>query len=175
MHALYYCADTFFLERNILAEPGQEFVSHVLPYWEHAEHNSSLRLAMTAYSHAVFGRNKGVRSALCLAEKTYAQTVKQTLEEMKTVSTSTIYQVVLAMMLMGSYENVMFSLRKPFLPSPPDEVGSRFWHNVCHEKGAAALLSARRERGSAANVALEKLVRQKCVSKPCNETKNQNV
>ncbi|KAJ5309209.1 hypothetical protein N7508_004588 [Penicillium antarcticum] len=162
MHALYHCADIFFLEKNMLVEPGQEFVSHVLPYWEYAEPDSSLRLAMTAYSNAVFGRSKGVRSALCLAEKAYMKTVEQTLEEMKTLSANKIYQVVLAMMLMGSYENVMFSLRTP-LSSPPDEVGSRFWRSVCHEKGAAALLSVRRERGLAANVALEKVIRQKCL------------
>ena len=167
MHTLYYCADHFSPEKNMLTEPGQEFVSYVLPYWELAEPDSSLRLAMTAYSNAVFGRNKGVRSALCLAKKTYTKTVKQTLEEMKTLSASTIYQAVLAMMLMGSYENVMYSLREPSLPPPSDEVGSRFWENICHEKGAATLLSVRRDKCLVANIALDRVIRQKCVSEPC--------
>ncbi|PNP56783.1 hypothetical protein THARTR1_03479 [Trichoderma harzianum] len=66
------------------------------------------------------------------------------------------------MMLMGGYENVMYFAREsPALPS--DAVGSRFWKSVCHEKGAASLLSARRERGFAADTELDKAIRQKCL------------
>ncbi|KAK1236959.1 hypothetical protein MKX08_007907 [Trichoderma sp. CBMAI-0020] len=67
------------------------------------------------------------------------------------------------MMLMGSYENVMYFSRESATRLPPDAVGSRFWNNICHEKGAGSLLIERRERGFAVNAELEKAVRQKCL------------
>ncbi|GFP60452.1 hypothetical protein TASIC1_0018005700 [Trichoderma asperellum] len=79
------------------------------------------------------------------------------------ISGDTIYQVMLAMMLMGSYENVMYFSRESTKSLPRDAVGSRFWKNICHEKGAASLLSVRRERGFAASTELERAIRQKCL------------
>ncbi|PNP41510.1 hypothetical protein TGAMA5MH_06611 [Trichoderma gamsii] len=67
------------------------------------------------------------------------------------------------MMLMGSYENVMYFSRESTRRLPPDAVGSRFWKKICHEKGAGGLLIVRRERGFTANAELEKAVRQKCL------------
>ena len=52
------------------------------------------------------------------------------------------------------------------LSSRTDEVGSRFWKNVCHHKGAAGLLKLRREQGFAPNEPLDKVVRRQIVSQP---------
>ncbi|KAL6802608.1 hypothetical protein GGI42DRAFT_360329 [Trichoderma sp. SZMC 28013] len=107
------------------------------------------------------GRKRDLRQALCLAQRVYAKAVEEIQNAMSTISSDTIYQVMLAMMLMGGYENVMYFTREsPALPS--DAVGSRFWKSVCHEKGAASLLSARRERGFEADTELDKAIRQKC-------------
>lgn len=168
MHALYYYADSVSMERYVLGDAGYDYGSHVLLHWQSAEPDSCLRLALTAYSHAVLGQNRGVRPALCLAQRVYARAVETIREAMRRISGDTIYQVLLAMMLMGGYENVMYLSREPAVTLPPDAVGSRFWKNVCHEKGAAALLSVRRERGFAANAELDKAIRQKCVSEPCS-------
>lgn len=167
MHALYYFADSVSTERHILGNGGPEYSPHVLHHWELAKPDSCLRLALEAYSHALIGRKRDVRPALCLSQRVYAKAVEEIQRAMSTISSDTIYQVMLAMMLMGGYENVMYFAREYTAP-PPDAVGSRFWKSVCHEKGAASLLSTRRERGFAADTELDKAIRQKCVSKPSN-------
>lgn len=165
MHALYYYAESVSMERNKLGDACYEYSSHVLHYWNLARPDSCLRLALTAHSHAVIGRNRGVRQALGLAQRVYAKAVVEIQKAMSGISSDTIYQVILAMMLMGSYENVMYFSRESTTRLPPDAVGSRFWKNICHEKGAGGLLIVRRERGFTANAELEKAVRQKCVSR----------
>lgn len=165
MHALYYYAESISMEKNKLGDACYEYSSHVLHYWDLARPGSCLRLALTAYSHAVIGRNRGVRQALSLAQRVYAKAVEEIQKAMSRISSDTIYQVMLAIMLMGSYENVMYFSRESTTQLPPDAVGSRFWKIICHEKGAGSLLIVRRERGFTANVELEKAVRQKCVSR----------
>lgn len=165
MHALYYYADSISMEKDNVGDACYEYSSHVLRYWDLARPGSCLRLALTAYSHAVIGRNRGVRHALSLAQRVYAKAVVEIQKAMSRISSDTIYQVILAMMLMGSYENVMYFSRKSTTQQPPDAVGSRFWKNICHEKGAGSLLIVRRERGFAMNAELEKAIRQKCVSR----------
>ncbi|KAK0761727.1 hypothetical protein N5P37_004526, partial [Trichoderma harzianum] len=162
MHALYYFADSVSTERHILGNGGPEYSPHVLHHWELAKPDSCLRLALEAYSHALIGRKRDVRPALCLSQRVYAKAVEEIQNAMSTISSDTIYQVMLAMMLMGGYENIMYFAREYTAP-PPDAVGSRFWKSVCHEKGAASLLSARRERGFAADTELDKAIRQKCL------------
>ncbi|PON25479.1 hypothetical protein TGAM01_v205773 [Trichoderma gamsii] len=163
MHALYYYAESVSMERDKLGDACYEYSSHVLHYWNLARPGSCLRLALTAYSHAVIGRNRGVRQALGLAQRVYAKAVVEIQKAMSGISSDTIYQMILAMMLMGSYENVMYFSRESTTRLPPDAVGSRFWKKICHEKGAGGLLIVRRERGFAANAELEKAVRQKCL------------
>jgi hypothetical protein len=106
-----------------------------------------------------------VRQALDHAQRVYAKAVEEIQKAMNMVSSDTIYQVILAMMLMGSYENAMYFSRESTTSLPPDAVGSRFWKYICHEKGAASLLSLRRERGYAASIELDRAIRQKCVSR----------
>lgn len=166
MHALYYYADSVSMEEHTLGEACYEYGSYVLHHWELARPGSCLHLALTAYSHAVIGRNRGVRQALSLAQRAYAKAVEEIQKAMRRISSDTIYQVILAMMLMGGYENVMYFSRESTVLLPPDAVGSRFWKNVCHEKGAASLLSVRRERGFAPSTELDKAIQQKCVSRP---------
>lgn len=168
MHALYYYADSVSMERHILGDACYDYSSHVLHHWELAAPTSCLRLALTAYSHAVIGRNRGVRQAFSVAERVYAKAVEEIRMTMMRLSGDIIYQVMLAMMLMGSYENVMYFSRESTKSLPRDAVGSRFWNNICHEKGAASLLSVRRERGFAASTELDRAIRQKCVSRPAN-------
>lgn len=163
MHALYYYAESISMEKNKLGDACYEYSSHVLHYWDLARPGSCLRLALTAYSHAVIGRNRGVRQALSLAQIVYAKAVEEIQKAMSRISSDTIHQVMLAIMLMGSYENVMYFSRQSTTRLPPDAVGSRFWKNICHEKGAGSLLIVRRERGFTANVELEKAIRQKCL------------
>ncbi|KAL6887041.1 hypothetical protein GGI43DRAFT_417508 [Trichoderma evansii] len=162
IHALYYYAESVSMKRYMLGDACYEYSSHVLHHWELAEPGSCLRLALTAYSHAVIGRNRGVRQALSLAQKVYAKAVREIQKATRRISGDTIDQVMLAMMLMGSYENVMYFLRDS-TSLPRDAVGSRFWKYICHEKGAGSLLNVRRESGFAANTDLDKAIRQNCL------------
>jgi hypothetical protein len=164
MHTLYYYAESVSMEKHMLGDASLEYGSHVLYHWELSGPDSCLRLALMAYSHAVFGRNRGVRQALSLAQRVYATSVEKIQKALNRISGDTIYQVMLAMMLLGGYENVMYFSRESTTSLPPDAVGSRFWKDVCHEKGASALLNVRRRRDFAANIELDKAIRQNCVS-----------
>ena len=73
--------------------------------------------------------------------------------------------------LLNTGQNIMYGNQRNteiLPPSGTDEVGSRFWRNVCHHKGAAGLLMLRREQGLPPNIPLDKVVRRQIVSQVWN-------
>lgn len=164
-------------------EPGQEYFRYIGQHCQLAPEGSSFQLALSAYAHAVFGRRKNVRSALCWAQRVYARCIPRVKEEMACLSSESFDQVLLSTLLMGSYEvrlstpsctrtgltgslaqSCMFAHREPMTQTRPDEIGSRFWENICHEKGASTLLTVRRQLGFAPNMELDRDVRRQSVS-----------
>jgi hypothetical protein len=83
---------------------GHEYSSYVLFHWNRAQPSSSIHLALSALSLAIFGKAKQVNRAIEDAQKYHALTIVKAKEEMKEPSNGSIDQLLLAIMLMGFYE-----------------------------------------------------------------------
>ena len=90
-----------------LPDIGHEYGNYVLFNWVRARPGSSLHVALSALSHAVFGRARHENKALENAGKAQALSIVKTSKEMmevKQVSSQSIDQLLVATMLMGTYE-----------------------------------------------------------------------
>jgi hypothetical protein len=87
-----------------LPDIGHEYGTYVLSHWNRAQPGSSLHLAFSALSHAVFGRARWVNKAIEDADRSHAQSIVRTQEEMKEFSNESIDQLLVSIMLMGTYE-----------------------------------------------------------------------
>jgi hypothetical protein len=102
--AFHYWMENFTFRLDDLPDIGHEYGSYVLLYWNRARSYSSLHLALSALSHAVFGRAKQVSKAVESAQRIHAQTIVSTKKDMDEVSDESIDQLLVAVMLMGTYE-----------------------------------------------------------------------
>ena len=103
IQAFHYWRENFIFGLDELPDFGHEYGSYVLFYWNRARSDSSLHLALSALSHAVFGRARQVSQALEQAKRIHAQAIVSTKKDMNEVSEETIDQLLVAIMLMGSY------------------------------------------------------------------------
>ena len=92
-----------------LPDIGHEYGSYVIFNWIRARPGSSLHLALSAVSHAVFGRARQVDEAIEKADSAHAQSIVKTHREMKVLSNESIDQLLVTTMLMSTYE-VRFEL-----------------------------------------------------------------
>lgn len=168
-HVMSYWVENFLFRQDELPDMGHEYTIYVLQHWTKAEAGSSLNLAVNALSHAVFGKTKMVEEATCHADKLHVQSIARTYEEMKDLNRGdeNIDQLLLAIMLMSTYENIMYGNKRHYAngsaSSSADAVGSRLFKSICHIEGASGLLKTRRENGSAPNLPLDKVVRRQIV------------
>ncbi|KAF2476004.1 uncharacterized protein BDR25DRAFT_212412 [Lindgomyces ingoldianus] len=166
LHSVNYWVKNWAFGTNDLPGIGHEYTSYVISHKDRARQDSSLHLAFLAFALAVFGRARKVRKALEDANRFYSQTIAKVKTEIKDVATEDIDQLLITIMLMGTYENIMWGLN-PHNPQNPscssDEVGSRFWQNVCHHKGAAGLLRLRQLRRLPKNLPLDRVVRRQII------------
>jgi hypothetical protein len=165
-HAVNYWVENFTFQLNELPEFGHEYTSYVIEQWRHANPDSTLHTALLALAHAVFGRTKHISNALEKANKYYVKTLerlKEIVENIDAVPNKDIDPLLLAIMLMGSYENTMWGLNPQNprdLTTQANEVGSRFWQNIFHQKGAGGLLGLRRSRNATPNLPLDGAIRR---------------
>lgn len=191
LHAFHYWVENFTAWPNDLLDIGHEYGSYALCHWNRARPDSSLHLAVSAFSLAVFGLARRVNKALEEADEFYARSVMKTRKEIKELSKETIDQLLVATMLMASYDvcfgllfleyrnacadsrqNIMYRAKRQFTQNPPssaaDESGSPFWKNVAHYKGTAGLLQVRQQQGCPQNLPLDRAVRRPIVSQISN-------
>jgi hypothetical protein len=102
--AFHYWLENFTFRLDDLPDIGHEYSNYVSLYWNRARSDSSLHLALSALSHAVFGKAKHVSKAVEDAERFHAQTIMSAKKDMDEVSNETIDQLLVAIMLMGIYE-----------------------------------------------------------------------
>jgi hypothetical protein len=102
--AFHYWVENYVFRVDELPEFGHEYLQYVLYYWNRTRPGSSLHLALSAVSLAVFGKARGVGQAVEDAERIHEQTIVSTKKVMSEVSDETIDQLLLAIMLMGFYE-----------------------------------------------------------------------
>ena len=87
-----------------LPDIGHEYNSFVISHWARARPGSGLHLALSALSHAVFGKARNVNKALEDADKFHAQSIMKTHKEMNELSAENIDQLLVTIMLMSSFE-----------------------------------------------------------------------
>lgn len=104
VHAFHYWMENFIFRLDDLPDIGHEYSTYVLSYWARARPGSSLHLALSALSHAVFGRARQVSKAIEDADKIHAQGIVRTHKELKELSDESIDQLLITIMLMSSYE-----------------------------------------------------------------------
>ncbi|KAK0615710.1 hypothetical protein B0T17DRAFT_351540 [Bombardia bombarda] len=194
LHAFQYWVRGFTSQPDDsrLPDIAHDYNTYALCHWNQASAGSSpLYLAVSAFSLAVFGRARGESRALGDAAGFYAKSVAATQRELRRLAmtgTGTgpdieadvlIDQLVVATMVMGSYEftvqekqrhsqSLSFSVVHHHHRDAPvtDEVGSRFWKDVCHYQGTLGLMQIRQQKqqqkgyGCTQNMALDRAARR---------------
>ncbi|KAJ9142989.1 hypothetical protein NKR23_g6721 [Pleurostoma richardsiae] len=161
VHALNYWVHSFVFRPYELPDIGCEYTAYVLEQWDRAGPDSILNLALSAVTHAVFGRARGVSDALEQAGRKYARSVMRAHAALREpVVEGTIDGLLLASMLMSYYENVMFHRNKDTASAQPR---TRFWRNFCHHTGASGLLKLRRQKRYPPNPPLDRAARRQII------------
>jgi hypothetical protein len=83
---------------------GQEHSTYTFSDWDRAQPDSSVRLAWSALTLALFGRIRRSDAALRRSETLYAQSIVSMREELKNLTPETFNQVLVATRLMGTCE-----------------------------------------------------------------------
>ncbi|KAI1204418.1 uncharacterized protein F4807DRAFT_465652 [Annulohypoxylon truncatum] len=147
-----------------------EYNHYIIAYRDKTQPGSSLHLAVSALSHAVFGRAMQVEKAIENADLLFSRSIARMQSVFRELTQENIHEILVTAMLMAFYENIMYgherhhSRKKDSSSSwDPDITGSRFWENICHHKGAAGLLKLRQERGWTPDLPLERAARRQLV------------
>ncbi|KAF2836631.1 hypothetical protein M501DRAFT_1018970 [Patellaria atrata CBS 101060] len=166
-HALHYWARNFAFRLEELPDIGHEYSSYVLLVLARARPDSSIHHALSAFSHAVFGRARQFANAMQIADTAYARGIVKTYREMNTMDNEGIDQLLITIMLMNSYENIMYGDERHHSvvasPKASDAVGSRFWQTVCHIEGVSGLLKLRKDLGVPHSLQLGRMVRRQII------------
>ncbi|PVI00650.1 hypothetical protein DM02DRAFT_562754, partial [Periconia macrospinosa] len=163
LHAVNFWVENFSFQSHELPSFGLEYTTHVVAYWRKASPDSSLHVAFLAYVHAVFGRVKHSENSWKKAKALFSTSLKRIKAGVDAANASEINELILAIMLLGDFEEVMWGLNSHNPRDAgfrPDPVGSRFWKNVFHQKGAAGLLKERFLKASPSNPALDATIKQ---------------
>ncbi len=103
-HAFHYFAQNFAISPRDLPEIGHGYLSYSLHHWDRAQLDSSLRLALSAFSLAVFGQVNHIKNALEQADRLYIKSVNKMQAELTDLSADRIDHLIVATMLMTNYE-----------------------------------------------------------------------
>lgn len=89
---------------HAMPDMGHDYLSYALGQWSLAATGSSLHDALAAFSLAIFGRTRRSDAILEQAEGFYAQSIIKTLRETRDLPNSNIDQLIIATLLMTTYE-----------------------------------------------------------------------
>lgn len=112
LHAFNYWIANFTGWQNHLHDVGHEYGSYALCHHELTQPDSSIQLALTAFTLAVFGQAKHLNEALEIADTFYAKSIAKMRREIRELSCDTIDRLIVATALMGSFD-VCFDLTAP--------------------------------------------------------------
>jgi hypothetical protein len=107
VQSFHYWVENFMFRLDDLPDIGHEYSNYVIFTWVRAHPGSSLHVSLFALSHAVFGRARRVSKAIEDADRAHAQSIIKTskdMRDMKEMSGEDIDQLLVATMLMGTYE-----------------------------------------------------------------------
>ena len=185
LHALNFWVENFSFRSHEIPNFGLDYSTYVVAYWRQTSPESSLHVAFLAYVHAVFGRVKHSENSLKKAKALFSISLKRIKAGVDAANASEINELILAIMLLGDFEvRLRVSYLKRLMDAnythkevmwginphnyrdasfPSDPVGSRFWKNVFHQKGAAGLLKERFLKAAPSHPALDATVKQSLV------------
>lgn len=106
-HAVSYWMENFVFGASDDPTIGVEKGEEILLYWKQACPGSGLDLALLAFAHAIFGRARRASEAIDEAHKLYYRAVVKINHEIRNVVADNIDGLLVATMLMGSFEASM--------------------------------------------------------------------
>lgn len=104
VYAFNYWKETFTAWPEDLFDVSLEYGAHALCDWNHAQPDSSLHLAVSAFSLAIFGRVKFLNNAVRDAHRYYSRSCVSIRKEIQELSNENIDQVLTATMLLATYD-----------------------------------------------------------------------
>ncbi|KAI0880670.1 uncharacterized protein GGS22DRAFT_81726 [Annulohypoxylon maeteangense] len=168
--AFRFWLENFMFRDDEIPEFVREYSHYIITYRDKTQPGSSLHLAVSALSHAAFGRAMQDEKAIQDAESLFSRSIAKMQTVFRELTRDNIHEILVTAMSMAFYENIMYGherhhSRKRDSSSSwdPDITGSRFWENICHHEGAAGLLKLRQERGWTPDLSLERAARRQLV------------
>jgi hypothetical protein len=134
-------------------------LKYALVGWCYSQPQSILGLAISAVSHATFGRARKSHAALAVGCTKYSIAVVKTNSALKDTREATHDDVLLAVMLLSSYKNSVMGKTSYVSSRDIQVLASR---SFAHHDGAMAVLNLRRQLDQRSNYSmkLDKLVRR---------------
>jgi hypothetical protein len=118
VRALSYWAKNYVFEIHEIPQMSHEYFTYVPHYWSRAGTDSSLHLALCALSQALFAQSGNTHMAIDDAEKVYARAIIKTHKEMEALSSDRIDELLLAIMLMATYEVLLRTCHENSIEPP---------------------------------------------------------
>lgn len=104
VYAFNYWRETFTAWPEDLVDVSLEYGAYALCGWDYAHQDSSLHLAVSAFSLAIFGRVKHLNNLERVAHRYYARSCVQIRKEIQGLSNENIDRVLTATMLLATYD-----------------------------------------------------------------------
>lgn len=102
--ASHFWLENYVFRDDELPEFAREYSHFLTTHRDQSQPGSSLRLAMSAFSHVIYGRAMQVDKAIEDANSLFAQSVAKMRMELDELSQDNIDELILTTMLMASYE-----------------------------------------------------------------------
>lgn len=102
--ALNYWVENYLFRQAEIPDMAHEYGTYITSHWHRVTPDSSLGLALKAYSLAAFARTRGIDNALGDADRLYQRSIMKTHEEVQNPSSDGLDQLLIATMLMGHFE-----------------------------------------------------------------------
>ncbi|KAI0108018.1 hypothetical protein F4814DRAFT_41511 [Daldinia grandis] len=166
--ALKFWLDNYVFRNDEIPEFAREYNHYLTAYRDITQHNSSLYLIVSAFSHATLGREMRSDESIERAEKLFSQSMDSMQNEIRQLSQSNIDKLLLTTMLTADYKSVT---DRSWDRRNQDEVsllnldvtGSRIWKNTCYYDRATDLLRQRQQNGWTPNLLLDRAIRRRLI------------
>ena len=152
---------------NDLPEVANGYGMLLLDNWNGSTTDSPLQLAISAASHALFGRCKNFSDARSIASVRYTQALVKTQEEINNLSSESIDQLLLTISLLTNFENMTHGQEFPRSSDVAIDLNhsTQLTESMAHHNGIIALLSFRQRNAPSHDQEprLDKLVRRQLI------------
>jgi len=165
-----------------------EFGGYVLLHRDRAQRDSSLQLALTAFSLILFGQARHLNEALELGDTFYTRSISKMKEEINELSSEVIDRLIVTTTLLENFDvsffrlswNIVLMIEQTLMYGVEshmtqterarklDAIRAEFWENGYHLNATASLMQVRRQQGYPQNLLLEKGIRRLIVSRISN-------